>query len=288
MTKMNCRQCGSALTKGARFCTICGATATSAETLDIYSPETRPLASEQTDQIVPSHSAATEELPSNHRATQIVAQMAAQPEPSDYDTEEAPRTRITSQAEERSTADPAEGSVIRAQTESPPANQQSTNQPSRGRKGPLLAAALGVVVLGAGSFFFINSRRASGTQAANKPADEAKTVASAQPSTGPSIEPASPQEKNAADGSGPPLYNLNQGVAHFNAGRYQDALREFEYVKKLDPGNKSVYYLIGQTYHKMGQLERALEAYRQYTSGVYASVALNNVKALEKRLGKTN
>src|SRR5262245_11983237 len=189
MTKMNCRQCGSALTKGARFCTICGATATSAETLDINSPETSPLASEQTDQIVPSHSAVTEELPSNQMATQIAAQMAAQPEPSDYDTEDIPRTRITSQAEERSTADPAEGSVIQAQTESPPANQLSTNQPARGRKGPLLAAALGVAVLGAGSFFFINSRRTSETQAANKPADEAIPVASAQPSTQPSIGP---------------------------------------------------------------------------------------------------
>jgi tetratricopeptide (TPR) repeat protein len=72
-----------------------------------------------------------------------------------------------------------------------------------------------------------------------------------------------------------------------NTGRYQDALREFEYVKKLDPGNKSVYYLIGQTYHKMGQLEQALDAYRRCTSGKYTSVALKNAQALEKRLGKT-
>jgi len=72
-----------------------------------------------------------------------------------------------------------------------------------------------------------------------------------------------------------------------SAGHYQEALREFGYVKSLDPGNKSVYYLIGQTYNKMGQPERALEAYRQCTSGVYASVAQNNVKLLEKKLGKT-
>ena len=90
------------------------------------------------------------------------------------------------------------------------------------------------------------------------------------------------------DGTGAAVHNLNQGVTLMNAGRYQDALREFEYVRRLDPGNKSVYYLIGQTYHKQGQLQLALDAYRKCTSGIYSSVALNNVKSLEKRLGKPN
>ena len=331
MTKMSCNRCGRALTKGARFCTSCGATTTSAETFDISSPETRPFVGEQTDQIVPRHSAATEDFSSNQKVTQIVTPLAAQPEASSYDTEEMPRTKITSQAEERSTTSPTEGAVTQAQIKSPP-----VIQPSRRRKGPLLATALGIVVLGVGSFFFINSRRASETQAANKSVDEAKPAASAQPSIEPSIEPsgqpspatannqtqppseqqaegvksqltknaaadakssqhavakptpASPKEKNDAEGTGAAAYNYNQGITYFNAGRYQDALREFEYVKKLDPGNKSVYYLIGQAYLKLGQLEPALDAFRRCTSGQYVTVASNNAKALEKRLGKTN
>lgn len=330
MTKMSCQRCGSALTKGAKFCTSCGATSPSAETADFNALETRPLAVEQTDQIAPSHSAVTEALPSN----QPGGQKAGQTAPSNYDTEEMPRTRITAQAYESSTTAPLERTVTQSQTGSPPASQ-----PSSGRKGLLLAAALGVVVLGAGSFIFINSRRASETQAAKQPADEAKPAASAQPSISPSIEPSikpegqpspaaannqpqprsepaangvkpslsknaesdkrlsqpavakptptAPQVKNAADGTGAAAHNFNQGVTYLKAKRYQDALREFEYVKKLDPGNKSVYYLIGQTYHMMGDLEQALEAYRRCTSGVYYSVALNNAKAIEKRLGKT-
>ena len=67
-----------------------------------------------------------------------------------------------------------------------------------------------------------------------------------------------------------------------------DALQEFEYVKKLDPGNKDVYYLIGFTYNNMNQPERAIEAYRQCTSGQYASVSQSAVKILEKKIGKVN
>src|SRR5262249_8264578 len=259
MTKMSCNRCGMVLTKGARFCTSCGATTTSAETFDISSPETRPFDVEQTDQIVPRHSAATEEFPSNQKATQIVAPRAAQPGASSYDTEEMPRTKITSQAVERSTTAPTEGAVTEAQIKSPPAIQ-----PSRGRKGPLLAAALGIIVLGVGSFFFINSRRASGTQNAILPVDEAKPAASAQPPIEASIDPsgqpspaaasnqtqppseqsaegvksqlaknvvaetkssqhavgrptpASPKEKNDADGTGAAAYNYNQGITYFN------------------------------------------------------------------------
>jgi tetratricopeptide (TPR) repeat protein len=72
------------------------------------------------------------------------------------------------------------------------------------------------------------------------------------------------------------------------SGRSQEALQEFESMKKLDPGNKDVYYLIGRTYQQMNQLERALEAYRQCTSGVYASVSQSAVKLLEKKIGKVN
>ena len=73
-----------------------------------------------------------------------------------------------------------------------------------------------------------------------------------------------------------------------NSGRHQEALQEFENAKKLDPGNKDVYYMLGLNYQKMNQLERALESYRQCTSGDYASTSQGHVKILEKKVGKVN
>jgi len=271
------------------------------------------------EQKISRHSAITEELPS--------PQTPAQTSSPDYDTEEMPKTRSTARVEEKSTIALADRNDSRPQIQSAP-----VSQPSSGHRGFLVAVALGMLVLGAGLFLFINSRRSSELQAANLPGDEAKPLASPQPSAQPSVEPsavaitqsqpqsvptidqakspatqkggtesqtsrvnseskptpASPQENKSADGNGAAVHNFNQGIAFMNSGRYQDALREFEYVKKLDPGNKSVYYLIGQTFHKMGQLDQALGAYRQCTAGPYASVAQSNVRNLERRTGKTN
>ena len=326
MTKKSCRRCGKSLAEGARFCSGCGATLTGAETRDFNSLKTRPFVVDQADQTTNDHSAVTEALP----PTQTTAQTL----PSSYETEETPRLKITAPTmEQPKTAPPEtappETTVTQSQHIMPPANP-----PSSGRKGLFLVAVVSVVVLGAGSFIFINSRRASGTQTAILPAEEVKPAASAQPSTAPSIAPsgqptadannqtqpqteptvdkdksattknavadtkstpqavakstpAAPKEKDSADGTGAAAHNVNQGITFFNSGRYQDAMREFEYVKKLDPGNKSVHYLIGQTYHKMGKLQEALESYRRCTSGVYASVARNNARSLEKQLGKT-
>lgn len=318
MTKISCRRCGKSLAQGARFCSGCGATLTGAETSDFNSLKTRPFADDHAGQTAHDHSAVTEALP----PTQTTAQTPS----SSYDTEEVPRPKITVPTlEQPKTALTA----TQSQHIMPPANP-----PSSGRKGLFLVAAVSVVVLGAGSFIFINSRRASGTQTAVLPSDEVKPAASAQPSIAPSTAPSgqptadannltqpqteptvdkeksamtknagadskstpqavakstpsAPKENSGADGTGAAAHNLNQGITFFNSGRYQDAMREFEYVKKLDPGNKSVHYLIGQTYHKMGKLQEALESYRRCTSGVYASVARNNVRSLEKQLGKT-
>jgi tetratricopeptide (TPR) repeat protein len=100
--------------------------------------------------------------------------------------------------------------------------------------------------------------------------------------------PATPQEQQATGGSPNAEQSLNQGKMFLNQRRYQEALAEFERVKSLDPANKDIYYLIGSTYHGMNQLERALEAYRQCTSGDYASVSRDAVKKLEKKVGKVS
>jgi uncharacterized Zn finger protein (UPF0148 family) len=100
--------------------------------------------------------------------------------------------------------------------------------------------------------------------------------------------PATPQEQQAAGGPTSAQQSLIQGKTFLNQRRYQEALAEFDRVKNLDPSNKDVYYLIGSAYHGMNQLEQALEAYRQCTSGDYASVSRDAVKKIEKKVGKVN
>jgi tetratricopeptide (TPR) repeat protein len=97
--------------------------------------------------------------------------------------------------------------------------------------------------------------------------------------------PATQQEKQSAEGAGTIEQN---GMALLNAGRFQEALREFDRVRKLDSANRNVYYLIGRAYQGMNQPEQALEAYRQCTSGHYAGVAQSAVTNLEKKLKKVS
>src|SRR5262245_52010626 len=95
MTKTICQQCGSSMTKGARFCTSCGEATIATETADLSAPETRPFTREMAEQKIPRHSAITEELQ--------LPQTSAQTSPSDYNTEEMPQTRTTARVEEKST-----------------------------------------------------------------------------------------------------------------------------------------------------------------------------------------
>jgi tetratricopeptide (TPR) repeat protein len=97
-----------------------------------------------------------------------------------------------------------------------------------------------------------------------------------------------PQEKQVAGGTISAQQILDQAKTYLNAGRYQETVQECERLKKLDPGNKDIYYLMGSAYSKLNQLEQAIEAYRQCTSGVYANVSQNAVKNLQKKLGKVS
>lgn len=299
MARKICGKCGASVIEEARFCTTCGASV-DAETAGVAAIETNSIPAGPANRTSVVKADATEELGG----------------PSPYNTEEITSPAAAAQAEEKSMDAPAP---------QPQINSAPPRQAAAAQKVLLLAAALGVVALAAGSFFFINSRGSFETLVMTRPADETGLSATTQPSAQPSAaanDQAAPQteptvddlksltakdadtgskaqqargaaapstapEKSGGDGTGAAEHNLNQGIAYLGARRYQDALREFEYVKSLDPGNKSVYYLIGQAYHQMGQLERALEAYRQCTSGVYASIAQNHVRNLEKKLGKT-
>jgi hypothetical protein len=311
MTKKFCRQCGSALTKaGAKFCTTCGATVDGAETDDVTSQETAGFPGEHTVQIV----AATDVLP------------ASKP-PSNYNTEVMPRTGITARAEERATTVVADAPITQSQTKlpEPAATRPSTGRKKLAMAAALVVVALAAASFffinsrrppeaQVGTQTAAQAEPARSTQpdaqqsnhqpgaGANaqalpqtqpQPIGEVKSSAINNPQAASNQQrqavakptPATSQEKQPP---GSAENNLKQGIAYMNAGQYQEALREFESVKKFDPGNKDVYYPIGLTYQKMNQLGQALEAYRQCTSGVYVSVSQRAAKNLERKVGKVN
>src|SRR5262245_3603845 len=322
MTKKFCRQCGSALVKeGAKFCRTCGATVDGSDTEGVMSQETTLLPGEQTGQTGSAEVAATEVLPapmtSSYNETEEMPITVITARAEERPTSVVANAPVTQSKPKRVKAAPAKrasgrrkrlavaaalGAVTlaavifffinsrrppEAQAGTQPADKanpaasaqpiaQQSNQQSGQQSGavannqaqPQTAPATGSIKSSA----VHNSEAVSNQQ----------RQAAAKPT------PATSQEMQPAGGTISAENYLNQGMTYLSAGRYQEALGEFERVKKLDPGNKNVYYLIGQTYHKMNQLEHALEAYRQCTSGHYASVAQSNAKTLEKKVGKVS
>jgi len=319
MTKKFCRQCGSALTKtGARFCTTCGATVDGAETDDVTSQETVGLPGEQTVQTVaatevlpaskPPSNYNTEEMPqvgitgrAEGKATAVVAdapitQSQAKPaeaapakRPSNgrkklaiaaalgvvalaaasfffINSRRPPEAQVGSQTAAQ--AEPARSTQPVAQQ----SNQQLGQQPGAGANAQAQPQTQPQPIGEVKSSAIHNAESASNQQ----------RQAAAKPT------PTTSQEKQTVGGTISSENIQKQGITYMYAGQYQEALREFESVKKLDPGNKDVYYMIGLTYQKMNQPGQALEAYRQCTSGHYASVAQGHVKDLEKKVGKVN
>ena len=321
MTKKYCRQCGSALTKaGAKFCTTCGATVNGAETDDVTSQETVGLPGEPTVQTVaatevlpaskPPSNYNTEEMPqvgitgrAEGKATAVVAdapitQSQAKPrEPAPANRPSNGRKKLAIAAalcvvalaaaaiffiNSRRQSEAQVGNQTAAQAEpaksTQPGAQQSDQQPNQ-QLGQQPGA-----------------NNQAQPQTRPQPTGEVKPSANhnAEAASNPQRQgaakpmPATPQEQQAAGGPTSAEQSLIQGKTFYNESRYQEALGEFERVKKLDPANKDVYYLIGLTYYKMNQLGQALEAYRQCTSGVYASVSGSAVKNLEKKVGKVS
>lgn len=322
MKKKFCRKCGNALTKeGARFCTICGATMDGVETDNVIAQETTLLPGEKTGQTVSTDVPATEALPGpttpTNFETEVMPQVKITARAEKSATAVVAEAPVTQSQKKRGKAAPAnrllggrkklavaaslgvvalaaviffifnlrrpsetQGANLPAdKTESsasaqPPAQQsnQQSNQQSgadaNNQAQPQIVPATGE----------IKSPAVHNAGAASSPQPQRQAVAKPTPTTS--------QETQTAGGTTSAENNLNQGMTYFSAGRYQEALREFEQVKKLDPGNKNVYYLIGQAYQRMNQLQQALEAYRQCTSGYYASVAQSNAKMLEKKVEK--
>lgn len=79
---------------------------------------------------------------------------------------------------------------------------------------------------------------------------------------------------------------ISRGMKAYNASDPQGALREYKAALSRAPGNQDVHYLMGLAYEKLGDLEAALQSYRNCRSGIYSKVASQHVERLSKKLRK--
>jgi tetratricopeptide (TPR) repeat protein len=69
------------------------------------------------------------------------------------------------------------------------------------------------------------------------------------------------------DAKGPPpaaLLHYNRGRAHYQAGRYRDAVVELEKALALDPQSPNLVYNVARVYELLGDIERAISFYERY------------------------
>jgi tetratricopeptide (TPR) repeat protein len=165
--------------------------------------------------------------------------------------------------------------------------QGQPSSPYRQRHRTLIGGVIALVAVVAVSFYLGRWSRNQSTGPAGPP----QPLSSGQPSP----TPPTPPKKPSGDPSDQPAtktaktaeqaqQHLHQGNDHLNAGRYREALQEYEQVRRLDKSNQDVYYLMGLAHEKLGELELALQAHQQCTSGTYAEQAKRNATRLEKKL----
>lgn len=105
------------------------------------------------------------------------------------------------------------------------------------------------------------------------------------PDAAPVREPSSRTEETAS-ATLTVAEHVRRGKAHFNAGRYEEALQEYQTARQLDPTNPDIYYLLGLVYERRGEYDTAREAFERCTAGPYAAIARNHLKMLEKKRRK--
>lgn len=72
------------------------------------------------------------------------------------------------------------------------------------------------------------------------------------------------------------------GMRYFNIREYHAAINAFLAALRLTPGDKDLYYLLGSSYHGLGQQAQAYEYYRRVDSGPYRDVAEAAARQTEK------
>ncbi|HEY6881780.1 MAG TPA: tetratricopeptide repeat protein [Polyangiales bacterium] len=60
------------------------------------------------------------------------------------------------------------------------------------------------------------------------------------------------------------LEHYNRGRAHYQAGRYREAVEELEEALTLDPGSPNLVYNLARVYELLGDIDRALPHYAHY------------------------
>jgi tetratricopeptide (TPR) repeat protein len=103
-----------------------------------------------------------------------------------------------------------------------------------------------------------------------------------EPAPAPAAVPAAPDDSGvkspgplrsnvpgAADakGSTPPpaaLAHYNRGRAHYQAGRYREAVIELEKALDLDPQSPNLVYNVARVYELLGDIERSISFYERY------------------------
>lgn len=103
------------------------------------------------------------------------------------------------------------------------------------------------------------------------------------PPSGPQEVTMTPRPSEAAEPALTARQHIDRGNAYLNAGRAQAALLHYQEAQRLEPGNPDVYYLLGLAYERLGDIEAALKAFEQCTSGPYAGVAQSHFKRLQKK-----
>ncbi|HEX5661509.1 MAG TPA: tetratricopeptide repeat protein [Polyangiales bacterium] len=67
------------------------------------------------------------------------------------------------------------------------------------------------------------------------------------------------------------LEHYNLGRAHYQAGRYREAVDELEQALTLDPGSPNLVYNLARVYELLGDIDRALPHYEHYRDMLPAS-----------------
>lgn len=90
------------------------------------------------------------------------------------------------------------------------------------------------------------------------------------PAAGPASPPATPEPGEGAAAPSQPaaIVHYQRGRAHYATGRYRAAAIELERAFTLDPSGTNLLHDLGMVYERMGDMDRALVAYRRYRDRV--------------------